>query len=112
MSNLKVYHASKKSGLFSKSHAISMSTVINDENPIEDEIRHINEAMLNWIKEYGRKCKEMVVVFTSEEKNHESIIQNTSNLINQDLDVVRDLETTVLLLDLSGNVCKELKTKR
>ena len=112
MSNLNVNYASKKTGLFSKSYAISLTTVIDDENPIEDEIRHVNEAMLNWIGEYGKKCGTMIFVFTANEEDHQNILQNVNNLLNQDLDcsdIIKKLEVNILLLNMNGEICKELK---
>ena len=110
MTRIKVTEGSR--GVFSKKYGLGISTVIDDENPIEKEIRHVNEAMINWFKSRGTKCGEMVFVFLSDPSLHDSIMAHIERLIDQDFEyanLAQAVSVEVVLGDMTGKECREFK---
>ncbi|MBN2384561.1 hypothetical protein JXQ70_16935 [bacterium] len=112
---MKVMEASKRSGLFSKSYALAIVTIIDENHPIESEIRHVNEAMINWFKSRGAKCITLMLTYTAASELHDAIIEQSTLLVNQDFEfnsILNVLEVSIALLDANGKLVKELELKR
>ncbi len=109
---MKVMEGSKKSGLFSKDYSLAITCVISAENPIDSEIRHVNEAMINWFNSRRKSCKAMVLVYLAEPAFHEAIVTRTSDMLNQNFEytaIIQQLKVELHLLDAVGKPVKSLE---
>jgi len=112
---MQVSEASRKAGLFSKEYALSVLVNIDNEHPINEEIRHVNEAMIDWFKRHGKSCKDLILTFISDPTLHDEITENCEMLVNQDFEfapLVQSLAVSIVLMDQNGKVVKELNMGR
>ena len=108
MSLIRVNEGSK--GVFRRRYSLAISTVISQDNPIEQEIRHINEAMLNWVRKRRDRCEMLCLVFEAIPAEHDSILQSVLRLVEQDVDVkslLRSLSVRAVLLNPETEATRE-----
>lgn len=108
---MQVSEASRKAGWFSKEYALSVVVTIDNEHPIEQEIRHVNEAMIDWFKRHGKSCKDLLLTFVSDPALHDGITKNCEMLVNQDFEftpLIQSLAVSIVLMNQNGQIVKEL----
>ena len=95
-----------------KDCALGINLVIDSEHPIEEEIRHINESLLDWLAKRKGECKQMVIAVEAAPGQNEKILEHCQRLLQQDLGmdtVIQNLEVTVFLIDAATKAEKQFK---
>ena len=86
-STLKAHEGSKRSGIFNKSYGLAINVTIDDEHPIEQEIRHVNECFINWLRNRGNQCGDLVLAFVAPPEIHDQIRDLVGKLLDQPLNM-------------------------
>jgi len=110
MSNLRVNEGSKSVGLSSVGYGLSLSTVIDVENPIESEIRHVNEAIVNWLNSRESACVDMALVFIASDVLHDEIVATVTRLFGQDIkcfQYLKNVDIKLIVMDMIKKVSRE-----
>jgi hypothetical protein len=112
---LQAHEGSKLVGrLFTKSYALAINVAIDAEHPLEEEIRHINECFLDWLRNRGKQCGELAFIFEAPAGLHEQIRDHIGKLLNQPLDmdeVISRLDITLVLINPETGEDTELGIK-
>ena len=101
-------------GLFGKSYALAITVVIDDEHPLDREMRIINEHYLNWLKRRGRNCHELILGFTAPPNSAEAILARCRRLLMQDAGDEKTLaamEVDVVIVDAESRADTHYKLK-
>ncbi|BDI33516.1 hypothetical protein CCAX7_55670 [Capsulimonas corticalis] len=110
-----VMEASKRQ-LFSKGYMLAITAVIDNPYPLESEMRHVNEAMIQWLKSRKNAAWGLTFVFTASPQQETAIQLAISHLLLQDfewkpqIDRLRDIR--ILLLDGVTKTSKELVVRK
>ena len=75
----------------SERYGLSISTIINEANPITAEIRHINEAMVNWLRARKGQCESLTIVYGARPELQDDIVHETRRLVEQDLPEAKEI---------------------
>jgi hypothetical protein len=93
---------------------LGISLVIDEDHPVEKEMRIVNEYYINWLARRRTACRDLVMAFEAPPSEFEKIIAQCKLLLNQNLgmnEVVSKLEITVELINLHTGETKELNMK-
>ena len=86
-------------------YVLMMSTCIDDDHPIEEEIRHLNEALINWVRSRGDRSSVLVIVYAAAPALLDAILSATIRLMSQDIpeaSAFRSLDVNVTFIDGDG----------
>jgi hypothetical protein len=101
-SSIKVVEG-RKGGTLLPSYGVAISVTINDAHPVEQEIRHVNEAMINWLRERRQSAYGIKLFFVARKADQDSVVEWVQRLLTQDVDVRQYLlklkEMDMFLLD-------------
>jgi hypothetical protein len=86
-STLKAHEGCKRTGIFSKSYGLAINVTIDDQHPIEEEIRHVNECFVNWLRNHGKQCGDLVLAFVAPAAIHDQIRDLVGKLLDQPLEM-------------------------
>lgn len=103
-SSLKATEGSHRAGLFSRSYGIAINITIDDQHPLEAEIRHVNECLVNWLRKRGKQSKDLVLVFVAPVELHDQIRELVGKLLDQPLDMDRVISRLYINLCLLDSV--------
>lgn len=99
-------------GLFGTSYALSVTATLDDQHPLEKEIKIINEQFINWLNRHGKQCKTLIIAFNAPHSLVDNIVSLSTELINQPLnhdDVMYDMD---IILGIIDPVSQELREFR
>lgn len=99
---MKVFESSKKAGLFKTVWSIGISSVIDEDNTVEAEFRHIKEAMVNWHARHGRQSQYVVLAFEANEDLHKAVLDYARWALNEDAQlfpIVKELAVKLVAID-------------
>ena len=92
-------------------YALTISTQLTSANPIETQIRHVNEAMLRWIRARGSECGRVIISVAAEQPQEQHITSWIIRLKNQNIlerQLLEKLPIELLLCNTSGKILNRL----
>jgi hypothetical protein len=110
MTHTKVFEGSRTVGA-DHWYALAISTSIDSANPIESEIRHINEAIINWVRSRGPRCESLSILYRAATADVDQILSRTKDLMNQDIPeigVLKGAEVEVVFQN-GGRIHRQFK---
>ena len=112
---VKAHEGAKRAG-FTKSYSLGVTAVINDEFSVESEIRHINEALINWLKRRKKSAAELAIIYTANPELTAEIVESTEKLIRQDFEwkpYVQNLrDVKLVIIDPATGTPREFSLKK
>ena len=91
-----------RAGFFGKSYALGMNVTIDAQHSPEQEIRHVNECFINWLRNRGKKCKTLILAFVAPAESHAQIRDLAGQLMSQPLgmgDIINRLDITLVIIN-------------
>ena len=88
------------------------STVVDPENPIEVVIRHVDEAIINWLEKRRAGAKKLAIVYETVPVEESKILDWTLQLVSQEFkykDLMRNLEIRIVFVEANGHIFKEFQ---
>jgi hypothetical protein len=89
-------------GPMAKTYALLINLVIDEEHPIEKEIRQINQCFLEWLGRRGATGRRLVIAFEAAPAWNDSIRERCEQLLLQDLGmdaITQNLMTDIFIID-------------
>lgn len=77
----------RKQGTATPAYGLAISATIDDRHPIDKEIRHVNEAMINWLRERRDEAYGVKLFFVAKKDQQDDILPWVEKLLTQDVDV-------------------------
>ncbi len=101
-------------GLLGKRYGMAVQVIIDDEHPLEQEMRIINEHYVNWHKRRGKECHDLILAFTAPGKLKDKIRSQCQRLLMQDIGEERTLaamDIDLAIVDSATEEVSEYKLK-
>src|SRR5580700_4371674 len=77
----------RKAGTLLSTYGLAISVTIDDDRPIGDEIRHVNEAIINWLRERRHSARGLKLFFVAPAVDHDIVIAWVRRLLTKEVDV-------------------------
>ena len=85
---IEAFEGSKRRWLFfGKKYLLYVKADGHGNLPIEKQIRHVNEALVNWLQRRGAKASDMLLSFSTNSLYHDRIIENCKLLLAQEFEL-------------------------
>ncbi len=101
-------------GLLGKRYGLAIQVIIDDEHPLEQEMRIINEHYINWHKRRGRGCHDLILAFTAPARLKDQIQSQCQRLLRQNVGEERTLaamDIDLAIVDSETEEVSEYKLK-
>jgi hypothetical protein len=85
-----------------RTYALGIMLVLDEQHPLEKEIRHINQCFLEWLGRRGTACERLVLTFEAATALKDTIREHCERLLMQDLGmeaIVQNLTIDILIID-------------
>jgi hypothetical protein len=109
---VKAAEGSRRAGLFGKAYGLAIDCTVGTVHPIEEEIRHVNEHFVMWLRQRGKQCTDLDFVFSAPKELHARIREQVGRVLNQPLqmdDIVSRLDIQLTLIETTTGDITELK---
>lgn len=95
-------------------YAAAISTGVDQENPIERQIRLVNEAMINWLRKRGERAKVLAFIYIVGLDEQTMVLNATQKLVSQKLEfqnLLQNIAISVLFQEPGSQELKQYELK-
>ena len=82
----------KRNGSGGPEFGVVISAIIDTAHPVGQEIRHVNESLINWLSSRRQTARSLTFTYTAPPEKHDEIMSWTKRLLEQDFQWKSHLE--------------------
>jgi len=90
-------------------------TGVDEDHPIESQIRLVNEVMIDWIRRRGRSAKHLGLIYIAHRGDQAKILEWTRKLVSQKFEhaeILKHLEMRVMFQEPGGQELTEYEVTK